>query len=41
MAVQTTFCPVCGKTVEVTKRGHIKPHVESKTAVRRIAAAKK
>jgi hypothetical protein len=31
-AVRTAPCPVCGKVVEVTQRGHIKPHVESKTA---------
>ena len=30
-ATRTTQCPVCGKVVEVTARGHIKPHVESKT----------
>ena len=29
-AVNTTRCPVCHKVVEVTRRGHIKPHVESK-----------
>jgi Zn finger protein HypA/HybF involved in hydrogenase expression len=31
-AVTTTRCPKCGKSVEVTKQKHIKPHVESKTA---------
>ena len=31
-AVQTVRCPECGKVVEVTKQGHIKPHVESKIA---------
>ena len=30
-AVKTTACPVCGKIVDVTARGHIKPHVENKT----------
>ena len=29
-AVNTAKCPKCGKVVEVTARGHIKPHVESK-----------
>ena len=28
--VRTTHCPVCGKVVDVTRQGHIKPHVESK-----------
>ncbi len=31
-AVNTVRCPVCGKVVEVTRQGHIKPHVESKVA---------
>jgi uncharacterized protein with PIN domain len=31
MAVTTTRCPKCGKIVEVTRQGHIKPHVENKT----------
>lgn len=30
-ATTTARCPKCGKVVEVTRRGHIKPHVESKT----------
>lgn len=29
-ATQTVRCPKCGKVVEVTRQGHIKPHVESK-----------
>ena len=29
-AVQTVRCPHCGKMVEVTRQGHVKPHVESK-----------
>ena len=29
-AVKTVRCPECGKVVEVTRQGHIKPHVESK-----------
>jgi hypothetical protein len=28
--VKTVICPECGKVVEVTRQGHIKPHVESK-----------
>jgi len=35
--VRTTYCPVCGKVVDVTRQGHIKPHVESKLG----AASKK
>jgi Zn finger protein HypA/HybF involved in hydrogenase expression len=31
-ATRTAQCPVCGKNVDVTAQGHIKPHVESKTA---------
>ncbi len=30
VASGTVRCPVCGKLVEVTRQGHIKPHVESK-----------
>ena len=29
-AGRTARCPKCGKFVEVTRQGHIKPHVESK-----------
>jgi hypothetical protein len=29
-AVTSVHCPECGKVVDVTKQGHIKPHVESK-----------
>lgn len=29
-AVKMARCPKCGKTVEVTERKHIKPHVQSK-----------
>lgn len=29
-AVSTVRCPECGKIVEVTRQGHIMPHVESK-----------
>ena len=29
--VRTVRCPECGKVVEVTRQGHIKPHVENKT----------
>jgi hypothetical protein len=32
MAVTSVPCPKCGKLVEVTRQGHIKPHVENKTA---------
>ncbi len=28
--VSMTRCPSCGATVQVTRQGHIKPHVESK-----------
>jgi hypothetical protein len=31
-AARTAACPKCGKIVELTRQGHIKPHVESKTA---------
>jgi hypothetical protein len=31
-AVRTAACPKCGKVVDVTRQGHIKPHVESKIA---------
>jgi hypothetical protein len=31
LAVKTVPCPECGKIVEITRQGHIKPHVESKT----------
>jgi hypothetical protein len=40
LAVKTAPCPVCGKIVEVTPRGHIKPHVESKIAKPGAPAAK-
>jgi hypothetical protein len=30
-AVSAARCPSCGKIVEVTRQGHIKPHVENKT----------
>jgi hypothetical protein len=33
-AVTTVKCPSCGKIVEVTRQGHIKPHVESKIEVK-------
>jgi Zn finger protein HypA/HybF involved in hydrogenase expression len=29
-AVTEARCPKCGKVVELTARGHIKPHVELK-----------
>jgi len=29
---KTAICPKCGKLVDVTRQGHIKPHIESKTA---------
>ena len=31
MVAKTVRCPSCHKVVEVTRQGHIKPHVESKT----------
>ena len=31
-AVKTARCPKCGKIVDLTRQGHIKPHIESKTA---------
>lgn len=31
VATSTALCPKCGKLVELTRQGHIKPHVESKT----------
>ena len=34
LAVSTVRCPSCGKIVEVTRQGHVKPHVESKTDAR-------
>ena len=30
VASKTVRCPECGKFVEVTRQGHIMPHVESK-----------
>ena len=30
-AARSAICPKCGKLVDLTNRGHIKPHVESKT----------
>jgi hypothetical protein len=33
-AVKAARCPSCGKIVELTRQGHIKPHVESKTAAK-------
>ena len=30
LAAKTARCPACGKIVELTRQGHIKPHVESK-----------
>ena len=32
-AVTQAQCPKCGKIVEVTRRKHIKPHVEAKPPV--------
>ena len=29
-AVSMAACPKCGKVVELTARGHIKPHIEQK-----------
>jgi hypothetical protein len=29
---RSAICPKCGKLVELTRQGHIKPHIESKTA---------
>ena len=31
LAAKTATCPHCGKIVELTARGHIKPHIELKT----------
>jgi hypothetical protein len=31
-AVKTAQCPKCGKIVDLTRQGHIRPHVELKTA---------
>lgn len=31
-AVKTAPCPKCGKIVDLTRQGHIKPHIELKTA---------
>ena len=31
-AVKTAACPKCGKLVDLTRQGHIKPHIEIKTA---------
>lgn len=41
MAVPTTTCPVCGKVVDVTARGHIKPHIESSLPNRPVPAKKR
>ena len=30
-AVKTAPCPKCGKIVELTRQGHIRPHLEIKT----------
>jgi hypothetical protein len=38
LATRTARCPECGKIVDVTRQGHIKPHVESKIGTK--AAAK-
>ena len=38
-AVDMAACPKCGKIVELTHRGHIKPHVEQKLGA--AATAKK
>jgi uncharacterized protein with PIN domain len=38
-AVNEARCPKCGKVVELTHRGHIKPHVEQKLGA--AATAKK
>ena len=29
-AVQSARCPKCGRVVDLTRQGHIKPHIESK-----------
>lgn len=34
VVTKTVRCPKCGKLVEVTRQGHIKPHVESKLEVK-------
>jgi Zn finger protein HypA/HybF involved in hydrogenase expression len=31
-AARSANCPKCGKLVELTRQGHIKPHIERKTA---------
>jgi hypothetical protein len=31
-AVKTAACPKCGKIVDLTRQGHIKPHIENKMA---------
>ena len=33
----TARCPVCNKPVELTRQGHIKPHVESKIEAKKPA----
>ena len=31
-ANRSAVCPKCGKLVELTRQGHVKPHIERKTA---------
>jgi len=40
-AVTEARCPKCGKVVELTHRGHIKPHVELKLGPQAAVAKKK
>ena len=39
-AVTEARCPKCGKVVELTHRGHIKPHVELKLGQTAVAKKK-
>ncbi len=34
LPVKTVHCPSCDKIVELTRQGHIKPHVASKIGVK-------
>jgi hypothetical protein len=40
-AVTEARCPKCGKVVELTHRGHIKPHVELKLGPQAAVAKKR